>query len=206
VNLDLQGPAGRLEALLDLPASEARAAAVLAHPHPQHGGTMRARVAHEAARGFRNAGAAVLRFNFRGVGRSAGSFSDGIGEAEDYRAALEAMARRCPGRPIWAAGYSFGAWVALAEGAADQRVTALIGIAPLVEHYDFATVVGSPKAKFLIQAERDEFCPVRAMHRFYGQLAEPKELIVIDAADHAFDGRANEVGDASEDLFGDFDR
>jgi alpha/beta superfamily hydrolase len=206
VNLDVDGPAGRLEALLDLPAGEPRAAVVLAHPHPQHGGTMRARVLHEASRGFRRAGAAVLRFNFRGVGRSAGGFTGGAGERQDFRAALDEVARRWPGRPLWAAGYSFGAWVALAEGAGDLRVAALVAIAPLVDQYDFDAAAQSPKAKFLIQAERDELSPIKAVHRFYARVSEPRELIVIDGADHAFDGKASEVGDAIEDLFEDFGR
>ncbi len=108
MTVDLSGPAGRLEALLDVPAAPPGAVVVLAHPHPQFGGTMRARVLHEATRGFLRAGAAVLRFNFRGVGLSAGHYDNGEGEAQDFRAALDEMAGRYRALPLWAAGYRSG--------------------------------------------------------------------------------------------------
>src|SRR6059058_3169935 len=131
---DLIGPAGPLEALLDQSATgtHVRAAVVFAHPHPQFGGTMHTKAVYQGAKGLTRIGCAVLRFNFRGVGRSAGEFDQGDGEHADFRAALDYMAARYPGVPLWAAGFSFGAWVALEVGAADDRVTALIGIAPPV--------------------------------------------------------------------------
>src|SRR6188508_3152656 len=129
---DLVGPAGPLEALLDEPEGPSRAApntpraaVVFAHPHPQFGGTMHTKVVYRGAKGLARIGCAVLRFNFRGVGRSAGTFDQGDGEKEDFKAALDYMATRYPQSPLWAAGFSFGAWVALEVGAADQRVTAL---------------------------------------------------------------------------------
>src|SRR5215217_2809719 len=129
---DLSGPAGLLEALLDEPRRPVRAVAVFAHPHPQFGGTMHTKAVYQGAKGLSRIGCAVLRFNFRGVGRSAGEFGDGEGEKSDFSAALGYMAARYPGVPLWSAGFSFGAWVALETGAADQRVTAMIGIAPPV--------------------------------------------------------------------------
>src|SRR5512138_1985506 len=140
---DLTGPAGRLEALIDEPArvrnrtpaistAHPRAAVVFAHPHPQFGGTMHTKAVFQGAKGLVRAGCAVLRFNFRGVGRSAGEFDRGEGEMDDFKAALDYMAARYPGLPLWAAGFSFGAWVALEVGAMDDRVTALIGVAPPV--------------------------------------------------------------------------
>src|SRR6188768_2400450 len=125
---DLIGPAGSLEALLDGPeqtaagTSSIKAAVVFAHPHPQFGGTMHTKVVYRGAKGLARIGCAVLRFNFRGVGRSAGTFDQGDGEKEDFKAALDYMATRNPQSPLWAAGFSFGAWVALEVGAADQRV------------------------------------------------------------------------------------
>ena len=127
---EIAGPAGRLEALLDEPerGAGARAAVVFAHPHPQQGGTMHTKVVYQAAKAFSRIGCAVLRFNFRGAGTSAGSFSDGPGEMDDLRAALDFMCGRYPSAPLWAGGMSFGSWIALSVGAADPRVTTLIGL------------------------------------------------------------------------------
>ena len=179
----IHGPAGRLEALLDDPAwnchigpvrsqgaanlpidvyldQPPRVAVVLAHPLPAGGGTMHNKVVYQVAKGFCRIGAAVLRFNFRGVGTSEGAFDEGPGEMADYRAALDFLAERYPGVEIWAAGYSFGAWVAMTMGAADDRVSALIGMAPPVDRYDFSGVLESLKPKFFIQGDRDDLCPV----------------------------------------------
>jgi alpha/beta superfamily hydrolase len=209
---DLIGPAGRLEALLDVPAADrVRAAVVFAHPHPQFGGTMHTKAVYQGAKGLTRIGCAVLRFNFRGVGRSAGQFDQGEGEKADFRAALDYMAARYPGVQLWAAGFSFGAWVALEVGAEDARVSALIGIAPPVatsvsgQAYTFEGTLASTKPKFFVQGEGDEVCPLEAMWTFYGRLEEPKELVVVDMANHLFEGQAPEVGEALEDLLVDFD-
>ena len=204
MTLELNGPAGRLETRLTLPAGPVRGVAVIAHPHPAYGGTMHSRVVFEAARGFAAAGFAALRFNFRGVGLSQGTFDQGVGEAADFVAALDAVDAEYAPAPIVAAGYSFGAWVAMRVGARDPRVAALVGIAPPVGEFDFAEMVGSPRPKFLVAAEFDELTPVRTMQRFYGLLAEPREMVVVDGADHLFDGRTGEVRDAIAGLFGDF--
>jgi uncharacterized protein len=204
---EITGPAGRLEALLDEPTGNAaglRAAVVFGHPHPQYGGTMHTKVVYQAAKALSRIGCAVLRFNFRGVGQSAGSFAEGIGEAEDFRAGLQFMRERHPGAPLWAAGFSFGAWIALTAGAGDAHVSTLVGIAPPVTRYDLDPVSASSKPKFFIHGERDEICPVKEMQRFYARCEEPKELVVIDGADHLFDGKTTEVADAIEDLLGDW--
>jgi alpha/beta superfamily hydrolase len=208
---DLAGPAGPLEAILDEGETPVRAAVAFAHPHPQFGGTMHTKVVYQGAKALTRIGCAVLRFNFRGVGRSAGSFSGGPGELEDYRAALDYMANRHPDARLWTAGFSFGAWAALETGARDERVSALIGVAPPIattisgQQYTFDHTVVSTKPKFFVQGEADEVCPLEAMWAFYGKLPEPKELVVIDAADHLFDGKTQEVGEALEDLLADFE-
>ena len=208
---DLTGPAGSLEAILDLPGRDnVRAAVVFAHPHPQFGGTMHTKAVYQGAKGLARIGCAVLRFNFRGVGRSAGTFTGGSGEMADFGAAVDYISARYPGQRVWTAGFSFGSWVALESGAADERVTALIGIAPPVatsvsgQHYTFERSLASTKPKFFVQGEADDVCPLEAMWTFYGKLHEPKELVVIDGADHLFDGKTQEVGEALEDLLGDF--
>lgn len=207
---DLKGPAGRLEAVLDLPNGAARAAAVFAHPHPQYGGTMHTKAVYQGAKGLTRVGCAVLRFNFRGVGASGGAFDAGDGEKQDFSAALDYMAAKYPGLPLWAAGFSFGSWIALEVGAVDDRVSVLIGIAPPVVtsvsgmEYAFPNTLASTKPKFLVQGEADEVCPLEGMWTFYAKLRESKELVVIDGADHLFDGQTQEVGDALEDLLGDY--
>jgi len=203
---DLSGPAGRLEALLEEPDRPPKAAVVFAHPLPTHGGTMHTKAVYQGSKGLVRAGCAVLRFNFRGVGRSEGTFTGGPGEREDFGAALDYAAAKYPGLPLWAAGFSFGSWIALEVGAADPRVTVLIGIAPPVtrEGYDFSNTLRSTKPKFFVQGEADDICPIQDMWKFYGSLPEPKELVVVDAADHLFDGHTTEVGEALEDLLEDF--
>jgi alpha/beta superfamily hydrolase len=207
MQVDLAGPAVRLEALLDEPAAARRAGVVLAHPHPPDGGTMHTKVVFQAAKGFARIGCAVLRFNFRGVGASEGEYDAGRGERDDFTAALNWMRDRHPGVPLWAAGFSFGAWVALETGADDDRVAVLVGIAPPIARsgYTWERTLASTKPKFIIQGDLDELCPLKDLWAFYARLEEPKELVVIDGASHLFDGKTEEVGEAIESLLGDFE-
>lgn len=217
---EIAGPAGRLEALLDDPpaargvnpdglvetgrGAAIRAAVVFGHPHPQYGGTMHTKAVFQAAKALARIGCAVLRFNFRGAGRSEGVFDHGLGEKEDFRAALDFLHDRHSGSPLWAAGMSFGSWVALTVGADDPRVSTLIGLSMPVSRYDFTPLAASLKPKFFIHGERDELCPLKQMREFYARAAEPKELVVIDAADHLFDGKVGDLADTVEDLLGDW--
>jgi uncharacterized protein len=203
---EIPGPAGRLDALLEEPADREhlRAAVVFGHPHPQYGGTMHTKVVYQAAKAFARIGCAVLRFNFRSAGRSAGTFSDGPGERDDFRAGLDFMHERYPSARVWAGGMSFGSWIGMCVGAEDPRVTTLIGIAVPVTRGDWAPVLRSTKPKFFIHGERDEICPLKDVREFYARAEEPKELVVIDAADHLFDGKVGEVADAIDDLLGDW--
>jgi uncharacterized protein len=205
---EIHGPAGRLEALLEPPVVESdgpvRAAVVFAHPLPTEGGTMHTKVVFRATKALASLGCAVLRFNFRGVGASEGEWDEGPGELADYRAALDAIASLYPQTELWAAGFSFGSYVAMTVGATDDRVRLLLGIALPLDRYDFSAVRVSPKPKFLIQAERDEISPLKRAYEFYSQLSEPRELVVIDGADHLFDGRVSEVADAIVDLLSDY--
>jgi hypothetical protein len=201
---EIPGPSGPLEALLEEPRDAPRAVVVFAHPLPTEGGTMHTKMVYQGAKGLVRAGCVVLRFNFRGVGRSPGAFDEGRGEQDDFRAAVDFMAARYPGLEIWAAGASFGSYVALTVGAADARVGALIAIAPPVDRYDFAALKPSDKPKFIVHGEEDELIPIRRVREFYAELKEPKELVVIDRANHLFEGQTGEVGDALEDLLTDF--
>jgi alpha/beta superfamily hydrolase len=212
MHVEFAGAAGRLEGLLESPRGAGgdpipvRAAVVLAHAHPSQGGTMHTKAVYQAAKGLGRIGCAVLRFNFRGVGASFGIFDHGRGETEDFVVALDFMAARHPGTPLWTAGFSFGSWVALETGAADPRVSVLIGIAPPVarDEYSFPHTLETTKPKFFVQGDLDELCPLKDLMAFYAKLKEPKDLAVVHGASHLFDGQTAEVGEALEDLLGDF--
>ena len=201
---EIGGPIGPLEALFDMPIGTPRAAVVFAHPLPTEGGTMHTKVVYQAAKALARIGCVVLRFNFRGVGLSAGAWDEGRGEMDDYRAALTFMSEAYPDLEIWAAGFSFGSYIAATVGAEDDRVCALIAIAPPVHKYEFASMKLSNKPKFVIHGGHDELISIKLARHFYAQLLEPKEFVEVDRADHLFDGQQGEVGDALADLLEDF--
>lgn len=201
---EIPGPAGSLEAMWNLPVGPPRAAVILAHPLPMAGGTMHTKVVFQAAKALARIGCVVLRFNFRGVGLSTGAWDEGRGESDDYTAAVDYVAKTYPDLELWAAGFSFGSYVALTVGADDARICALIAIAPPVHMYDFAPVQPSPKPIFILHGEDDEVISLKLVRYFYARLEEPKELIEIDRANHLFDGQASEVGDVLADLLEDF--
>jgi uncharacterized protein len=201
---EFAGPAGPLEALLDEPAGEPRAVAVFGHPHPLHGGTMHTKALYQAAKAMPRIGVAALRFNFRGVGRSAGTFDAGPGEQEDFKAAIAFVSERFPDLPIWAAGMSFGSWIAMTTGAQDARVSLLLGIAPPVDRYDFDVLRTCTLPKFIIHGEEDELISIKDIRKFYSQIPEPKELVTIEFANHLFEGKTSMVGEAVEGLLADF--
>ena len=201
---EIAGPVGPLEALLDEPAGGPRAVAVFGHPHPLHGGTMHTKALYQAAKAMPRIGVAALRFNFRGCGRSAGTFDSGDGEKDDFRAAISFAAERFPDLPIWAAGMSFGSWIAMTVGAEDARVSLLLGIAPPVDRYDFSVLQTCTLPKFIIHGESDELISIKEIRKFYGQIPEPKELVTIEDANHLFEGKTSLVGEAVEDLLADF--
>jgi alpha/beta superfamily hydrolase len=183
----LDGPAGRLEALLEEPEHGVPVeAAVVCHPHPLYGGTMHNKVVHRLARGLRRAGTVVLRFQFRGVGRSEGTHDHGRGEVEDARAALDWLRGRHPGLPFTLAGFSFGARVALSlacGGAGARRVIAAGLAANSLDQLEACTL-----PRIFIQSTNDQYGPRRAIAALFERLAEPKQLIWIEAGDHFFQG------------------
>lgn len=202
---EIPGAVGTLEALLDVPDGTPRAAVVFAHPLPTAGGTMHTKAVYQGTKALVRSGCAALRFNFRGVGRSAGSWDDGRGELDDFRAALDFMASRYPDLQLWAAGFSFGAFIAWSVAVDDPRVCALIAVAPPVSKWSFPdAVLASVKPKFIVHGEEDELISIRACREFYARLHEPKELVQVDRANHLFEGQTSEVGDALEELLADF--
>ena len=196
---DLAGPAGRLEAVLMLPPHEPVAAAVVCHAHPLHGGIMHFKLVFRAAKALQASGAAVLRFNFRGVGRSEGQHDHGQGEQADVRAALGEMERRFPGLPQVLGGFSFGSLMALRVGAADPRVRALVALGlPLRLDPALAFLAGCTKPRLFVQGEHDEFGSGEALRELVARLPEPKALVVVAGADHFFKGLLEPMQQAVE--------
>jgi alpha/beta superfamily hydrolase len=195
--LSLAGPAGSLEAVFRVPAGAPARAALLCHPHPLYGGSMHNPVVFRAARALHRCGFATLRFNFRGVGRSTGSFDGGKGEREDARAALEALASRLPGLPITLLGYSFGAWVGFEAAAADSRVADLIGIGIPLTLWPFSFLKRTDKPVLVVQGSEDAFGPLPAVRRLVAELGPRARLAVVHGAGHSFEG---ELGRLEETL------
>ncbi len=193
-SLAIPGPAGQLEALLEEPEEcDAREAALVCHPHPQHGGTMHNKVVYRLARGLRRSGCVVLRFNFRGVQGSQGSWAHGLGEMEDARAALAWLRDRYPGLPCALAGFSFGARVALRLGCQGGDSSRVIAAGFPTGQLEVASFNGCPLSKVFVQSTNDEYGPRGEMERFFHALDEPKRLIWIEAPDHFFAGALEDV-------------
>lgn len=186
-----QGPAGMLEGLLDKPAGAPRALAVVCHPHPLQQGAMTNKVAYILARAFNDLGALSLRFNFRGVGKSAGRYDNGIGETEDALAALDWLSAQHPSLPLWLGGFSFGAWVAL-RAQSERPVKRLVTVAPAVER--FTAALKLPTVPWLlIQGDADEVVSPQATLDWVAGLRVKPQLVVLKGAGHFFHGRLNEV-------------
>jgi alpha/beta superfamily hydrolase len=187
---------GQLEAIIKEPADPI-AAAVICHPHPLGGGTMNNNVVYRLAKALHEAGVAVLRFNFRGVGASTGRHDGGAGEEDDALAALETIAQRHPRVPLWMAGFSFGARVGLTVGAREPRVEKLLGIGLALSMFDYSFLNASPKPKAVIQAANDEYGGRAVVEDAVGKMAEPKRLWIVDGATHLFPQHLAELEAAS---------
>jgi len=179
----------RLEGLLSIQeASSFRGSVILCHPHPRYGGDMDHPVITTAMEAASQEGFSTLRFNFRGVGESEGSYGEGIGEKQDVKAVTDYLYLRLKDNhsPLILVGYSFGAWAGFPIAIEDGRFEAMVGVAPPLEIYDFGFLKGCKKKKLFIAGNRDFFCPPSRLEKWYQQLEEPKSLVVIPGADHFF--------------------
>ena len=196
-NFFLQGPAGRLEAILWTPAAPRRhaprLAAVVCHPHPLFGGTMHNKVVYQAAKSLDSIGLPVLRFNFRGAGLSAGEHNRGVGEQDDVRAALDFLAKQFRSQPLLLAGFSFGAWVGLRVGCEDPRVSHLIGLGVPVNSSDFSFLRLSEKPKLFVHGSADQYGAVEKVKRLVQSLPGENRLVVVPGADHFFSGKLDQL-------------
>lgn len=193
---DLNGPAGRLQALYEVPAdAPPRGGALVMHPHPRHGGTMHNKVVHTLARAFTLSGFATLRFNFRGTGDSAGSYDGGAGELDDALAATEWLQVQLPAAPLWLGGFSFGAAIAL-RAALETRTAGLVTVAPAARRFA-SGLPSEPVCPWLIvQGDEDELVPVEETIDWVNGLAPGPELMVMEGAEHFFHGRLVELREA----------
>jgi alpha/beta superfamily hydrolase len=195
--LTLDGEAGPLEALLQERDEHDHAlTAVVCHPHPLYGGTMHNKVAHRVAATLHGLGAAVLRFNFRGVGHSAGTFDRGEGELADARTALAFLRERYPNARRWAAGFSFGSWVASRLAAGEPDVERLILVAPPVHTQTFEEMRTLATPKLVVQGTGDEICRPENLERVWPEWAEPRRLVRVPGASHFFDRQLGELAEA----------
>jgi len=194
---------GHLEALLKEPDGAPHGIAVVCHPHPLHGGTMHTKAVYRAAQALNEAGLVALRFNFRGVGASTGSYEEGIGEQEDVTAALDWLVERYPHLPVMCGGFSFGSMVGLAVGADDGRVDGLLGLGLPVKRldYDFSYLADVAKPLLVVQGENDEFGSGQEVAEVLAGMGSHITLVRIPGSDHYFTDRLDELREAVRGYF-----
>jgi len=193
---EIPGPAGRLEALLEEPEhSDPVHAALVCHPHPLYGGTLHNKVVYRLARGLRRSGAVVLRFNFRGVGRSQGEHGNLVGEVEDARAALEWLRGRYPDLPWSLAGFSFGSRVITRLGCDVEGATRLLAAGFPTRFGSAAYLAECAVPKVFIQSTHDEHGPRAEFEPLFATFAPPKTMIWVEARDHFFAGALDRLED-----------
>ncbi len=194
-SLFLEGPAGRLEALLNAGAADATHSALVCHPHPLFGGTMHNKVVFHAMKALHAFGFPVLRFNFRGTGLSQGTHDEGHGEQDDVRAALAWLKGKF-GLPLIFAGFSFGAAVGTRVACADPDVRGIISLGTPVAAegrvYSFEFLKDCHQPKLFLSGDRDQFGPHDELESIVARAAEPKELVFL-SGDHYFAGHLDEM-------------
>jgi alpha/beta superfamily hydrolase len=195
MDLLIPGPAGVIEAKLWMPRDGAkpRAACAVCHPHPLHGGTMNNTVVFRAARGLQQAGLAVLRFHFRGVGKSQGVHDGHGGEEKDLEVALDHLASEMPGLELWAAGFSFGSRIAASQARSDARIARVILIALPVAAFEASVLREVRKPGLILMAGKDEFGTLETLKQRFPDLYPGLETDKIPDADHFFEGATGEL-------------
>ena len=191
--LQLAGPAGELEALIETPEGASGAAfAVICHPHPLYGGTMDNKVIHTLSRAFHELGAPTVRFNFRGVGRSGGTFANGDGETEDTLALVRWARERWPRAETWLAGFSFGGAIAI-RAAASAKPTRLVAVAPAVSRVDLSGVATPDFPWLIVQGDADELVNAEETQEWARKQPNPPQVALLAGVEHFFHGRLHEL-------------
>jgi alpha/beta superfamily hydrolase len=194
-HLSIAGPAGALEAIVEDSGVDGPSYAVLCHPHPLFGGTMENKVVTTLVRALRDCGIASLRFNFRGVGRSAGTYDQGVGETADADAVASWGAQHWPGKTLVAAGFSFGGYIAL-RLALGRQTAHLITVAPAIQHFDVAATPRPECPWLIVQGDADEIVDPKAVIAWAESLNPAPRLLVLPGVGHFFHGHLQELRDA----------
>ena len=186
-SIQFEGPAGRIEGLLKFrEGTDPIALALVCHPHPLYQGTMHNKVVFATAEAFFSLGCAVLRFNFRGVGLSAGSHDFGKGEVDDALAAISFLRQRHPGTACHLAGFSFGAGIALQTACRDVSLASVTAVAPSFKFFDPACLSSLPLPKLFLQGTEDSICSPEELRRLYPEFLAPKSVVWLEGAGHFF--------------------
>ena len=194
----INGPEGRIEGRYQHGKSPNAPIALLLHPHPQHGGTMNNKVVYSLYRTFTRRGFSTLRFNFRGVGRSQGSFSRGEGELSDAASALDWLqtynqnAGAC-----WIGGFSFGAWIGMQLLMRRPEIDSFISIAPPASLYDFSFLAPCPSSGLIVHGDKDEIVPQESVQKLVHKLSHQRDIKidfqVVKDANHFFTDKMEEL-------------
>lgn len=194
----LKTPEGRLETRFERNAAEDAPIAIILHPHPEHGGTMNSKIVYALYRTFAERGFSVVRFNFRGVGKSEGKFSNGEGELADAMSILDWFERMNPNaRQCWVAGFSFGAWVGMQLLMRRPEMSGFIAVSPPANLFDFSFLAPCPVSGMVLQGDMDDIVPKPMVDRLVGKLAQQRGIEIdyrcLQGADHFFSGRLPEL-------------
>lgn len=192
------GPEGRLEGRYQPGKEHNSPVALVLHPHPKFGGTMNNKVAYHLYHTFVARGFAVLRFNFRGVGRSRGVFDNGIGELSDAASALDWLQVQNPSASTcWIAGFSFGAWISMQLMMRRPEISGFISIAPPANHYDFAFLAPCPSSGLIVHGSADDIVPEPDVAKLADRLTNQKNITVdyeiIKGANHLFENYIDDL-------------
>jgi alpha/beta superfamily hydrolase len=202
--VNISGPAGRIEARYHHNPSPNAPVALILHPHPQFGGTMNHQIIYQLYYSFVHRGFAAIRFNFRGVGRSQGNFDHGTGELSDAASALDwAQSINPEARSCWIAGFSFGAWIGMQLLMRRPEIDAFISVAPPANIYDFGFLAPCPSSGMIIQGAADKIVPLDSVQKLVTKLNHQKGIKIdhriIDKADHFFSNHIDELTTNVED-------
>ncbi len=192
------GPEGRLEGRYQIVKTTNAPIALLLHPHPEHGGTMNNKIVYALYQAFARRGFAALRFNFRGVGRSQGSFDRGEGELSDAAAALDWLQANNPNASAcWVGGFSFGAWIGMQLLMRRPEIDGFISIAPPANMYDFSFLAPCPSSGLVVQGDQDDVVPPDSVSKLVNKLSHQRDITVdhrvVPGANHYFHGRMAEL-------------
>ena len=200
----INGPEGRLEGRYHHSKHPNAPIALLLHPHPQHGGTMNNKVVYTLYHAFVRQGFSALRFNFRGVGRSQGSFARGEGELSDAASALDWLqSYNANASACWIGGFSFGAWIGMQLLMRRPEIDGFISVAPPANLYDFGFLAPCPSSGLIIHGDKDHLVPLEAVQKLINKLMHQRDITIdfrlVRGADHFFQSRLEELDEEVED-------